>query len=600
MVMDMKTIIDKTKNILWLAAPFWRHGKTLILFGIFNNGILWPLRDLFYVYTPQLVVNAIERGHGLLFVSLMAAGLYAADMMTRTLADWYYVRTKRLHEERIMLGIRQSIYDKARATDYACIDDPDFYDKYKWALDNYSLKSRDSIEMLNQLLRGIMCIATLSAVIATVSPWIVLIVGVYAVVRTSLSMRVNKIEIKKDEEIVPRDRRLDYVHRLFYLKDYASDLRSTRLGNIARGYYDKYSKEKLGVLDGFSRKHLAIEALVNVIYGGTQLLIMLLVVISFYRGDIANAAMLVTMFVAANNLTGDLWDIMDVVNDFDKLSRYSVKIREFFAMPSKIEGEEHPDAESAPDGAFTLEIRDVSFRYTDDSPFVLRHLSLTLNAGEKLALVGENGAGKSTLVKLLLRFYDVTEGQILINGVDIRDYDVHELRHRVGVAFQDTNVYAMTLRENVSLSHPPYDGEALEKIITELKLDHILDKNDANVDCEMTREFSDGGIMVSGGEAQKIALARLRTYGYGMLLLDEPSSALDPIAEYEMTRMITRSTGGASTILIAHRLSSVRDMDRIVLVSGGRVSEAGTHDELMELGGIYAEMFKKQAEGYRE
>ena len=211
--------------------------------------------------------------------------------------------------------------------------------------------------------------------------------------------------------------------------------------------------------------------------------------------------------------------------------------------------------------------------------------------------MGENGAGKSTLVKLLLGLYDPTSGEILINGIPLRSYDITELRNTIGVAFQNTNIYALSLAENLRLY-----GEA-ENLSADAEkkfgIDAILRKNNASDDSIMTREFDENGIMVSGGEAQKIAIARLTMRKFGLLILDEPSSALDPIAEYELNRLLTQSTGDTTTVMVAHRLSSVRNMDKILVMSGGSLKEEGTHDELMALGGIYYDMFTKQAENYR-
>jgi len=203
--------------------------------------------------------------------------------------------------------------------------------------------------------------------------------------------------------------------------------------------------------------------------------------------------------------------------------------------------------------------------------------------------VGENGAGKSTLAKLLLRLYDPDEGDILYNERPIGDYDVHRLRRKIGVAFQDPQVYAFTVRENMTLYNRA-DDDTLRDVLRRAGLD-------LNLDSQVTREFDREGAVLSGGQAQKLGLTRLLHGQFGLLLLDEPSSALDPLAEYQMTRLIFRQTE-VTTIMVAHRLSTVRNADRIYLVDAGRIAECGTHGELMALGGKYAEMFNRQAEEY--
>lgn len=595
----IKTIIKNAKSIMWLIGAYFKYGKFVVLFGLFANGLIWPLRDVISVYLPQLVVDALDAGHSLLYVVALMLGLHAVAYVAYITHDMLWDYVELVGGERVKLALKRQVYEKAKSTDYECIDDPKFYDKYKWAMDNYADKAGEAVQMLNYLVRGVVAISALAAIIASVSPWVVLIVAAYGVIRTAFHLQYNKLDLERDEKTVKPSRRLDYIHRVFYMKDYASDMRSTRLSGRSMSYYDRYADEKLAVMSGVQKRYVRLEFIQRVFNVASQFLTMFLIVLSFYRGEIENAAMLITLFMAANTLDIDIWDIMDVIKGFDKVANYGVRVREFFDLPTKIESADAvpADAKSAPDGAFTVELRDVSFRYTDGGPYVLRHMNLTVRAGERLAVVGENGAGKSTLVKLLLRLYDVTEGAIFVDGVDIRDYDIHELRAKVGVAFQNTNIYAMTFAENVTLSHEA-DAKAISDIVDRLSLRGVLDKNSASLDSEMTREFDESGMVLSGGEAQKVAIARLYTYDYGMLMLDEPSSALDPIAEYEMNRMIVGSTRGATTLLIAHRLSSVRDMDRIVVVDGGRVAESGTHDELMSQRGIYAEMFDKQAEGY--
>jgi ATP-binding cassette subfamily B protein len=187
--------------------------------------------------------------------------------------------------------------------------------------------------------------------------------------------------------------------------------------------------------------------------------------------------------------------------------------------------------------------------------------------------------------------YDVNSGDIVINGVPIKDYYVQSLRKRIGAAFQNPNVYALSFADNINLYNEA-NIEKIAEISKVLGLDDILKKNNAEITSEVTKEFDEKGIILSGGEVQKIGLARIMTGDFGLILLDEPSSALDPIAEYEMNKLILDSSNKSTTIMVAHRLSTIRDTDRIVLV------ENGTHDELMSIYGKYCEMFTKQSENY--
>jgi ATP-binding cassette subfamily B protein len=309
-----------------------------------------------------------------------------------------------------------------------------------------------------------------------------------------------------------------------------------------------------------------------------------LIVCAYTRG--LGTGAIAGLFASAQKLNGMLNQFVGLSGSLMELNLYADKIRGFFELRSDIEppsGGLEP-----PGGAFAVELRNVNFAYPN-SKFALKNVNISVAPGGKIAIVGENGAGKTTLAKLLLRLYDVDGGEILYTDRPVREYDVHALRRRIGVAFQEPQIYALTVRDNMQLYHSASDG-TLREALRLVGLDIELDR-------DVTREFDEGGVMLSGGQAQKLGLSRLLHGEFGLLLLDEPSSALDPLAEYEMTKLMFERSS-TTTIMVAHRLSTVRNADRIYLVSNGDIAEQGTHGELMALGGKYAEMFAKQAENY--
>lgn len=306
--------------------------------------------------------------------------------------------------------------------------------------------------------------------------------------------------------------------------------------------------------------------------------------------------MYMTLLLAFYRLDSKIDILTYLMKDASSLSMNAEKIKAFFEIHSEIETDQKNPGSVPDSGNFSVELRNVGFSY-ENSDFFLSGLSFSISPGEKIAIVGENGAGKSTFVKLLLRLYDVAEGEIYINGKSIREYDIHALRKKIGVAFQNTNIYAMSFARNISL-YGEVSEPALHEVTEMLGLDSVLAKNHTNYQAELTREFHADGIMLSGGEAQKIALARVMSGDFGLLLLDEPSSALDPIAEYKMCQAILSTANKATTIMIAHRLSTIRDADRILVLHQGTICECGDHDQLMALHGRYYEMFTKQAENY--
>ncbi len=215
--------------------------------------------------------------------------------------------------------------------------------------------------------------------------------------------------------------------------------------------------------------------------------------------------------------------------------------------------------------------------------------------------MGENGAGKTTLIKLIMRLYDITEGSITFGGVDIRKLNIKAYREKIGVVFQDFQIYGATLAENVKMDFVNEDDGEREKILTVLEradLGNKLETLSGNINTELTKEFSDNGTMLSGGESQKVAIARMFMRDMPIAILDEPSSALDPIAEYRLNKSMLENAENQAVILISHRLSTTKDADRIILLEDGRIAESGTHSELLSGGGIYAKMWNVQAEKY--
>lgn len=252
-----------------------------------------------------------------------------------------------------------------------------------------------------------------------------------------------------------------------------------------------------------------------------------------------------------------------------------------------------------PPPPYELRFEDVTFCYPGQPNPSLRHINITLHSGEKLSVVGENGAGKTTFVKLLCRFYDPTEGRITLNGTDIRDIDYDAYMALIGSVFQDYKLLAFTVKENVVFQHAEEEADApIRDILVHSGLGHRLETLPHDIHSHIYRTFAEDGFEPSGGEGQKIALARAIYKNAPIMVLDEPTAALDPRAEYEIYRNFSELTAGKTTAFISHRMSSSKFCDHIALFRHGEIAEYGTHDELMALGGEYKELFDMQAQFY--
>jgi ATP-binding cassette subfamily B protein len=291
-----------------------------------------------------------------------------------------------------------------------------------------------------------------------------------------------------------------------------------------------------------------------------------------------------------------------ILTRFTSVSQGAIYLRdffEFFDIMPKIIVSSNPRHFPRPiQQGFTFE--EVGFKYTNSEHWAIRHLSFTLHPGEKLALVGENGAGKTTLVKLLARLYDPSEGRILLDSHDLREYDLEELRMEIGVIFQDYLRYQMSFSQNIAVGNiREKDNRALIVHSAKQSLaDMLAEKLPNQYDQMLGRRFNQG-IDLSGGEWQKIALARAYMRDAQLLILDEPTAALDARAEYEVFQRFAELTRGKSAVLISHRFSTVRMADRILVLEKGRLIEMGSHEQLLGKAGQYAELFQLQAMGYK-
>ncbi len=271
----------------------------------------------------------------------------------------------------------------------------------------------------------------------------------------------------------------------------------------------------------------------------------------------------------------------------------------FFEMKPTIKSK--PNALPAPRPIKTgVEFRDVSFSYPGNERRVLDHINFKLHTNERLALIGENGQGKTTIVKLITRLYDPTEGQILLDGIDLREYDLDDLHREIGVIFQDFMRYEMTARDNIAVGHIEdiQNIELLKTAAHKSLADDVIARLDNGYEQILGRRFEQG-VDLSGGEWQKVALARAYLRDAQLLILDEPTAALDARSEYEVFHRFAELTAGKMALFISHRFSTVRSADRILVLENGKIAEEGTHDQLARMGGRYAEMFEMQASSYR-
>lgn len=397
----------------------------------------------------------------------------------------------------------------------------------------------------------------------------------------------SRVSVERETAMVNDQRKADYLRRLFFDHTAVADLRASSIKKPLFSLFDGSVKSRAAIYRKYGAKEFLTDILANLAQLGTTFAVPVYVAWGVMSGNIGGIGVYATLIASSLALKEALNALGWWSSQVALGVAYAQKVQRFFDTDSTIEAS--TDGEKASDGPFSVRFDHVSYRYGGSDEFAIRDLSLAIVPGEKIAIVGENGAGKTTLTKLLLRLYDADGGTVQINGRLIADYDVSTLRGRIGIAFQQSRLYALSVRENMT-AYADADDARLKSCLEEVGLRLSLD-------AQVTKEFDENGAVLSGGDAQRLCLTRLLHSEFGLLILDEPSSALDPIAEYRIAKLIF-DRSPTTTVMVAHRLSTVVDADRIYLLSDGRIIESGTHAELMAQNGKYREMFLKQAEGY--
>ena len=574
-------------SICFLLAPWWKYGKTLMVGSFISSVLFVPAAGYFSATLAQAVIEMIEAGKP--FEAAFLTGLtylllaLALDLLHAVYED-FYLRWKK---QEIEGTIERSIYEKALTVDYRHFDDPSYFDSYKLATEKFASQSSETLQNLSSLLSGVAKCIVYGALIASQGVALLLIVLGCSAFVAYAQIYWSRVSVERETAMVNDQRKADYLRRLFFDHTAVADLRASNIKKSLFSLFDGSVKSRAAIYRKYGAKEFLTDILANLAQLGTTFAVPVYVAWGVMSGNIGGIGVYATLIASSLALKEALNALGWWSSQVALGVAYAQKVQRFFDTDSTIEAS--TDGEKASDGPFSIRFDHVSYRYGGSDEFAIRDLSLAIAPGEKIAIVGENGAGKMTLTKLLLRLYDTDGGTVQINGRPIADYDVSTLRGRIGIAFQQSRLYALSVRENMT-AYADADDARLKSCLEEVGLRLSLD-------AQVTKEFDENGAVLSGGDAQRLCLTRLLHSEFGLLILDEPSSALDPIAEYRIAKLIF-DRSPTTTVMVAHRLSTVVDADRIYLLSDGRIIESGTHAELMAQNGKYREMFLKQAEGY--
>ena len=583
-----------------LVRLVWETSPPLVLASMFFRliGALMPLAML---WVSKLILDAvvawISRHNGSVAAIWKLVALELGLAVLSDLRGRANSLCDSLLGDRFTNRVSVRLMKHATALDLASFEDPVFYDK----LERARRQTTNRMALLSALMilgQDTLSLVSLSAGLLVFSPWLMVLL-VAAVIPSFLGeTHFSRLAYSVLFRRTPQRRQLDYLRLLGASAQSAKEVKIFGLGEYLTRQYQTIAEAIDAENKAIAMRRALAGWALNLVSTGGYYGAYAVVLVRTLAGTISLGTF--TFLTGAFSRSRSFIEkILSSFNDITEQAMFLKDLFDFFEIQPTIRS--LPGSIPAPRPIrHGFEFRNVAFQYSGSPRFVVRNINFHLEAGEKVALIGENGAGKTTLVKLLARLYDPTEGQILLDGVDLREYDVDDLRHEIGVIFQDYMRYDALARENIgfgkieALNDRVSIALAAEKSLAKSVIERLADGYD-----QMLGKRFDSGVDLSGGEWQKFALARAYMRDAQLLILDEPTATLDARAEYEVFQRFAELTRGRTAVLISHRFSTVRMADRILVLADGEIREQGTHRELLAVGGHYAELFELQAAGYR-
>ncbi|MBQ7740890.1 MAG: ABC transporter ATP-binding protein [Eubacterium sp.] len=582
-------------NVFFFLRLMFKYSPVLVIGECLGSILMLLPTRVISVIGVKYVIDVIQKGDDTKKV-VAAVILIAVILIATELINAFYREViSGVEREKMTKGISTMLYKKAKELDLESYDDPDFYNNFILVIQGSGERVTGVLMLVKQYIGEVISLITISSIILAIDPICLLIVLGVVAVFTPVSRVIGNLQAKRQIDNNRLHRRADYFARVFYLYDYAKEVRTNDIKPLLIQRYNEAADDVINNQIKYVRKIDTIYFFqeFGVQIFGFMFLLPLYLGYCVLKTKTLSAGDFVATFNGALSIaTSFSFLTVRVVRMFSESSKLIEKYREFLNRDVKIKDGKGLAKLGEPK---EIELKNVSFTYPGNDEPSLRDINIKIKPKEKIALVGYNGAGKTTLTNLLLRLYDVSEGNILIDGEDIREVTVESHRNRFAAVFQDFTLFSATLGENVSLD-TEYDSE---RAIRALNHSGFSKKVKNGLETPLLREFDNSGVMMSGGESQKVAIARAFYKNCPYVILDEPSANLDPIAEYNLNQSMLEAAEDKTVVFISHRLSTTVNADKIYVMENGRIIEEGSHNELMQKNGTYAYMFNLQAEKYK-
>ena len=584
------------KNVIFALKLVWEADKRLLI-GYFvteisNKVLSMYVQNILFLKVLLSIIDGDADFKTYFTYLLLFFGVY----LTVNVISAYATRQRLVATKVVLKNVNNKIFKKATELDVSCYENPEFYDKYQRATLVLSSSYYDLICWdVAAVVGGIIALICVITTVTVINPMYLLFLLPVTLV-FAIELMKSKAVYKRDLEMTKNNRIKAYIQRTMFLKEFSKDMRTSNIFAVLTKRFKAAIDANVLILKSYGVK-LFIYSMISSLFSD---FIPIIGTYAFagYQFIFTQALSISGFSVVLASINSVRDSTLSIAEGFDEMTQMALffqNLRDFFDYEPKIT-DGGKDAEEFQ----SIEFKNVSFTYPDTTKEILKNVSFKINRGETIAIVGVNGAGKSTLVKLLLRFYDANEGEILYNGINLKEYNVQSLRNAFATVFQDYKNFAVSVNENI-MCHECSDEEKqiAEKALKQSGVWEKIASLPKGADTVLTREFEIDGAGLSGGENQKVSAARLFARDFEIAILDEPSSALDPIAEYKMYENLIDVTKDKTVIYISHRLSSAVLSDRIYVLGNGTILESGSHAELMAQDGEYSKMFTLQASSYK-
>lgn len=593
----MKQLKKIKNNVLHIFKFIYEIDKKTfysLTVAVILSGVV-ALPALFF---PKLIINEFVSGRDyqkLIRYAVLYAGItLALNVSYQFIISKLEKQTKTLEYEGVI-----RLFKKVADIDYYMLQNADTMDNFAKATkcvmaQNFYLLNTSLVKFFS----SIWLLVVVTGTLILLDPKILLIVGAVIVINAFTNSKMNKLRYKTDNELWPLDRRMTWFMRFAGDLKYAKDVRSNNAQNFLFSKYRKLSEDFYRLQNRLVDSDRNVKVINFVLTSIQEFLIYLILGFNIIIKNTFTVGDFSVVFNAMNTFKSGCSGIIDGIIEISNRGEYFKQYLDFINITGTFRTGEQKRYLPAQKDDFVIEFKDVSYRYPNQEKDALHCINVTIRSNEKISIVGENGAGKTTFIKLLLRFYDPTEGAIYLNGVDIRNIDYDDYCGIFSTVFQDFNLFSLTLRENLTLGNEEITDEDIKTAARKIGFLHFIDSAPKQLDTLLFSDYDKEGIDLSGGESQKLAIMRALLRQSHVIILDEPTAALDPQAEYNIYKMIDENVGNKLMVYISHRLSSCRFCDKILLFADGVIAEEGTHKSLMEVESIYRKLFHLQAQYY--